>query len=103
MTQATPPVMTLTGALKAAATSPASTSPSFGPPVTTMKNTAPSRPRRWSGTVTCRIVERKIALTTSAAPASARKTSAAIRFAPARPNPAIAAPHATTAHTTARP
>ena len=77
MMHAIPPVTTLIVALNAAATSPASMSPSFGPPVTTMKNTAPSRPRRWSGTVTCRIVERKIALTTSAAPATARKTSAA--------------------------
>ena len=41
-----------------------------------------SRPRSRSGTMTCRIVERKIALTTSAAPAIARKNRASGRFDP---------------------
>ena len=100
---ASPPVMTLIVGENQVATSPASTSPSLGPPVTTKEKMPHSRPRSRSGTMTCRIVDRKIALTTSAAPAIARKNRASGRFDPTRPNAAIAAPHPATAQITASP
>ncbi len=65
---ASPPETTLKVGETATATTPASRSPSLGPPETTSRKMPPSRPRSASGMLTWRIVERKIALTTSAAP-----------------------------------
>ena len=84
------------------ATPPASTSPSRGPLVTTSENTDDIRPRIASGVTVWLIVERQTALTLSAAPATA-SSAAATHSDPASPARAIAAPQATTAHTTIRP
>ena len=66
--QARPPLTTLNVGVVHAATMPASKSPSRGPPVTTRMKIVDSRPRRRSGVASWAIVERKIALITSAAP-----------------------------------
>ena len=100
--QASPPLTTDTIGPNAAATPPASTSPSRGPPATTTMKTPDSRPRSASGVAVCRIVLRNTALTMSAAPATASSTtpSHSIR---AKPNPVIASPHTTIATSTASP
>ena len=89
---ARPPETTETVGLNAAATNPASTSPIRGPPATTVMWMPDSRPRRSSGTVSCRIVERNTAETTSAPPATARHKHATTIRSPASPNAAIAQP-----------
>ena len=61
-----------------------------------------SRPRNASGVATCRIVERNTALTMSAPPAMARK-STPTHSTRVKPNAAIASPHTTTATITASP
>ena len=61
------------------------------------------RPRSSSGVSIWTTLDRKTAETTSAAPATARKTSASGKKKVDRPNRAIAAPHATTARTMPRP
>jgi hypothetical protein len=86
----------------AVATTPASRSPSRGPPATTAICTPISRPRIESAAANWMIVLRNTADTTSAHPATASSTSAtgSIRTTP---NPAIASPQARTARITARP
>jgi len=66
--QAHPPETTEKRGDVSAATAPASASPRRGPPVTTAMCTAVSRPRRASGTLSWRMVLRKTAEMTSAAP-----------------------------------
>src|SRR6266508_2530226 len=89
--QRSPPDTTDTAGLNAAATSPASRSPRRGPPVTTRMWIPESRPRSESGTESWRIVLRKTAEITSAAPAKARNASASHRWSPTRPKAAIPA------------
>src|SRR5207253_1780234 len=60
------------------------------------------RPRSSVGMVSFQIVPRNIALTTSAAPAAARHTTAVARFG-AKPSPRIAMPQRLAAITTAMP
>ncbi len=63
-----------------------------------------NRPRRASGTTSCRIVLRKIELTTSAPFAIASSTSASGNIPSSRtPNAAIASPHTVTAMRTVNP
>ena len=88
----------------ALATSPASTSPTRGPLVTTAMCSADMRPRKLSGVTCCMIVLRNTAEITSAAPAAARSRSASQNMLPGtKPKTAIDAPHATTDATTAAP
>src|SRR6266540_271952 len=74
--QARPPETTENWGPARAATAPDSASPRRGPPVTTAMWIAASRPRSPSGTVSCRIALRNTAEMTSAAPATASRTSA---------------------------
>ncbi len=101
--QASPPDTTEIWGLVSEATSPASKFPSLGPPVTTMMWIADMRPRSASGTASWRIVERNTALSTSAAPATARSVRASQNSRVTRPNAVMAAPHPITAQITARP
>ena len=75
----------------AVASAPARRSPRRGPPATTTMNTPCIRPRISSGAAICSIDVRRTALTMSAAPATARQTTAS-QSAGANPNPTIATP-----------
>src|SRR4051812_35697992 len=99
---ATPPDTTLKRGVDSDATVPASTSPSRGPLATTRLNTDDIRPRMWSGVSDCEIVDRHTALTLSAAPAIAKRTSAG-QSVLIRPAPAIATPQTATLASTIRP
>src|SRR6185369_10706239 len=73
--QTRPPLTTEKAGLTIAATLPDSTSPRRGPPATTRLKTELTRPRIQSKISTCIIVERQTALTESAAPTRAKKTT----------------------------
>src|SRR3954462_15479661 len=88
--------------LVSAASAPASTFPSVGALATWASSIPDRRPRRESGVTVSRIVERRIALQSSAAPAIARKSRASHRVGE-NPKPTIAAPHAEAATQTPRP
>ena len=87
-THSTPPDTTANCGVVSAATTAASISPIRGPLVTTRMWIPNSLPRRCSGVATWRIVVRKIALITSAQPASFAKLSksayVAVRRTPSR-------------------
>jgi hypothetical protein len=86
------------------ATVPASRSPTRGPPVTTAMWSDAIRPRIRSGASCCMIVLRNTAETTSAAPATASRSSANQNRSPGTsPNTVIEAPHTITAPITATP
>ena len=101
-THANPPLTALNTGLVSAATLPASRSPRRGPPETTTKLTALSRPSKASGTFWSRIVPRKTALTMSAAPATPSNTapSSSERLTL---KPAIEPPHTATDASTPSP
>ena len=89
--QAMPPVTTEKRRLVSDASTPASRLPSEGALATCASSIPDMRPRIASGVACIRIVERRTALTKSAAPASPRKTSAS-PSCPASPKQRIAAP-----------
>ena len=102
ITQSTPPETIEKRRLVNEATRPASVLPSVGPLATWANSIPTRRPRISSGVAVSMIVERKIALTSSAAPATASSTSES-QSDSAKPNAAIATPHPHAASTTARP
>ena len=75
-TMTTPPDTIATVTDAALASAPARRSPSRGPPATTTMNTPCIRPRISSGAAICSIDVRSTALTMSAAPATARQSTA---------------------------
>ena len=81
---------------------PASTLPSAGVLATCVSSKPCMRPRKWSGVEAKRIVERRIALISSAQPAIASIASA-VQSAVAKPKIAIAVPQTTIASATATP
>ncbi len=94
-TVATPPVKMAKGTPKAAATSPASSSPSCGPPMKNIMLTLVIRPRRASGVDSWRTVPRMTVETASAAPTSMSITKDTAKVFE-RPKMAVAAPKMTT-------
>ena len=102
ITQRNPPDTIEKRRLVSDATTPASTLPSVGALATCMNSMPVSRPRMLSGVALSMIVERKTALTLSAAPATASSSEPA-QSVFVKPNAAIAIPHPAAAITTASP
>ena len=99
---ASPPETIEKRTLTSEATIPASRFPSAGVPATCASSIPERRPRMASGVTWSRIVERSTALTKSAAPATARNTSATGTVV-ASPNVAIATPQPAAATQTPSP
>src|SRR6266508_818001 len=99
--QAKPPETTEKRRLVSEARAPASTLPRLGALATWASSIPESRPRIESGVTVSKIVVRRMALQSSAAPARARKSSAGQRLGD-KPKPTIAAPHTDAATQTPR-
>src|SRR5579872_2080268 len=97
-----PPVTTETTAPSQLATSPASSSPSCGPPMKNTMLTPIIRPRRWSGVSIWRITFRNTMLTVSLAPVSASATNETQNIRDT-PNATVASPYIMTAPPSQRP